>query len=209
MILSRENNYLFVEIPNTACTAISAELQENYGGGTILKKHAKLPHAERLLGEELLNGLFKFCGVRNPLDVWVTRFMKLKTDHKQNFTTPARFVRNGGWVTDRKLEEFAFIRDNEADFSAYVERFPDSLDLDRRTVDVCQHVIRYENLQEDFAAAIAKIGLDLARPLPHINPTKDKADFRSYYNAEAQSVARERLGATMSKLGYEFPENFA
>lgn len=206
MVICEQHRYLFVEVPNTACTAIAAELVENYGGRKLLRKHARLEEAEAELGAEKVAALFKVCGVRNPLDVWVTRYLKLKSDHRGNFTNPAKHQRKGGWVPRRKMRQFRLIRDQDASFSEYIQAFPESIGVDMQAVDRCDMVIRYESLADGFAEFLRRVDLAPVRPLPVVNPTAGKRDYRTYYDAAALEVARARLEEPMARLGYGFPD---
>ena len=36
------------------------------------------------------------------------------------------------------------------------------------------YVLRYERLAEEYESVISQLGLELVRPLPRVNPTKEK-----------------------------------
>lgn len=208
MIISHRHRYLFVELPRTASTAISHELRELYGGVPILRKHASYKEfLRRATPEE--RSYFVFAGIRNPLDDAVSLYFKYCTDHKQKFTALA-----DGRRSRRRLAEyvaaarFRFIRRTEADFPAYFRRFyriPYNTwsDMGHRDFDF---VIRFENLQADFARALELIGLEPKRPLPQVNRTGGKGrDFASYYTPEIIPRARRVFGPYMEQWGYSFP----
>jgi hypothetical protein len=65
MIISHRHRYVFVEVPRTGSTAVSAELRENYDGHEILRKHASYRDFLRVASEEE-RGYFTFSAVRNP-----------------------------------------------------------------------------------------------------------------------------------------------
>jgi len=210
MIISHKYKYLFVELPHTASTAISYELCNYYGGEPILHKHAHYSEFLRIAdrGER---HYFTFAGIRNPLDVTVTVYFKRKTNHQGFYTDPKHWRKNGGHVSERALREFRFIRDHDADFAAYFQRFyrlpydswgsPAPCDFD--------FVIRYERLQEDFGTLLARLGIEQVRPLPLINRTKGKnQDFFSYYISEIQGRAVRVFGPYMKVWGYSFPASW-
>ena len=85
MIVNYDLRYLYAESPHTASTAISRELVLNYGGHQILHKHA-LQFEWRRIAPQDADQFYVVGGIRHPLDVTVTRYFKLKTDHQGFFT---------------------------------------------------------------------------------------------------------------------------
>jgi hypothetical protein len=207
MIVSKEYKYVFVEIPHTASTAISRELCENYKGQSILFKHAHYRDFLKIaLGEE--KSYLVFAGIRNPLDVIVTRYFKRKTDHEGFFSSPEHWQKNRGHVTNKALHEYRFIHEQNADYPAYFHRFfryphdswgcpsPDDFDF----------VIRFEHLQDDFAGLLQRLGIPQVRPLPWTNKTAGKeTDFWSYYPPEIRKQAVWCFGPYLDLWGYRFP----
>jgi hypothetical protein len=68
-------------------------------------------------------------------------------------------------------------------------------------------IIRYENLQEDFATVLKLLNIEQIRPLPVVNKTSGKAsDPNIYYNTpEVREHARQIFGPFLKKWGYDFP----
>ena len=62
----------------TASSAVAAELCENYAGEMILKKHSTIAEFRRQATEDE-KSYFTFAGVRNPLDVAVSRYEELES----------------------------------------------------------------------------------------------------------------------------------
>ena len=79
MIISHKNKYLFVELQHTASSAISRELRVNYGGEPILRKLARYHEFLKAASAEEKN-YFVFSGIRNPLDVAVTIYIKVRNE---------------------------------------------------------------------------------------------------------------------------------
>jgi hypothetical protein len=208
MIISHTHKYLFVELPRTASTAISHELREHYGGTSILRKHATYYDFLKVASPAEKN-YFVFAGIRNPLDDAVSLYFKYKSDHKQKFTRLVENTRKKQRLADYAAAlKFTFIRSTAADFPAYFKKFykvPYNTwsDLSHKQFD---YVIRFENLQEDFATALALIGIEQARPLPQVNKTGGKArDYISYYTPEIIPRAKRVFGPYMRQWGYAFP----
>lgn len=211
MIISHKHKYLFVELPRTASTAISRELRELYGGQSILRKHATYYDFLKIASHEEKQ-YFVFAGIRNPLDDAVSLYFKYRSDHKQKFTKLAEKMRKKRRLADYAAAiKFRFIRDTEADFPTYFKQFykiPYNTwsDLSHKQFDF---VIRFENLQEDFATALALIGIDQQRPLPIVNKTSGKErDFLSYYTPDIIPRAKRVFGPYMKQWGYEFPREW-
>lgn len=211
MIISHKHRYLFVEFPYTASTAIHNELCELYDGAPILWKHAKYHNFLSAASREERQ-YFVFSGIRNPLDAVVSTYVKLKTNHKGKYTDPERRRARGGFVTERMLKRYRFMQCDNTDFAAYVKRFfripyDNWSSLAHHRFDF---VVRFENLQDDFAEALDSIGIEQVRPLPVINRTSDKeGDFWSYYDApEIRKHAIKVFGPFMRRWGYRFPSDW-
>lgn len=206
MIVSRRHRYVFVELPHTGSSAISRELLELYDGRRILWKHAYYHQFLDRAGPEERR-YFVFSCIRNPLDEAVSIFLKYKNDHKGNYSTPARWKRNGGWVSDAEIRRYEFIHSRGADFPAFLQAFyrmpyDNWSSLDHHRFDF---VIRFEHLQKDFGAALRRIGLESKRPLPARNPTEGKTSFEAFYTPDTYRRAVWVFGPFMRRWGYEFP----
>lgn len=210
MVISHLHRYLYVEVPRTGSSAISRELRENYGGEQILRKHATYRDFLRQATEDERT-YFTFSGVRNPLDVAVTRYVHLRENAKEHFTD-AHHVRIRNSLASR-LERriYAWVQETGADFPTFLRRWyvlpwDTWTSLDHKRMD---KVIRFESLADDFADAIRLIGLQPVRPLPVVNATPGKdRDFASYYTPEARKRAVWVFGPYMDEWGYAFPSEW-
>ncbi len=209
MIISPLHKYVFVELPHTATTSIRRELCSIYDGQEILAKHSPYHKFLKTANAEQKQ-YFVFSSLRNPLDVVVTKYLKIKTNHNGGYTKPEHWQRNGAWIPDYELKQFKFVQDNDADFPTFFKKyykFPyDNWScLDHKQFDF---VMRYENVQDDFSKAIQLIGMEQKRPLPVVNKTREKKDFISYYTPEIQEQAKRIFGPFMKKWGYEIPREW-
>ena len=215
MVISDKHRYVFIELPNTATVAIHKELCEHYDGIPILAPGVgRHIHYHQFLATARPDqkGYFAFSCIRNPLDATVTNYFKHKTNSGGVFTDPGRWRRNGGWVTDRDLERFRFIRDTGADFATYFRRFyrfppyDNWSSLAHKRLDF---VIRFENLQDDFAHVLAMLGITPRRPLPVHNKTAEREEaFWSYYTPGIRRQAVRVFGPFMRTWGYSFPHHW-
>jgi hypothetical protein len=207
MIISHKNKYLYIEIPQTASVAISQELCLYYGGEKILQKHSFYSDFLKIASTEEKK-YFVFAGIRNPLDDLVTWYYKLKTDYGQEFTDPNKRKKI---KVLRKLvgtKMFEDIHERDMDFKTFFLKYY-KIPYNNFACLISGNyddLIRFENLQEDFARVLQIIGLEPVRPLPVRNPTKErKKDFWSYYTPEIIPRAKRVFGPFMKQWGYEFP----
>ena len=210
MIISHEHRYVFVEVPRTGSSAISRELRDNYGGTSILRKHASYRDFLRVATEDE-KSYFVFSCVRNPLDVAVTRYIHLRDNVKDHFTDPwAVTVRNSA-ASRLERRIFRWFQRQQADFPTFLRRwyvvpYDTWTSLDHRRMDM---VIRFESLVDDFDDAIRRIGLQPVRPLPVLNATPGKdLDYVAYYTPAAVRRAVWIFGPYMEEWGYSFPEGW-
>ena len=230
MIISSEHRYVFVELPRTGSTAIRKELVSQYGGRKILQKHSTYQEFVRVADEDEKR-YFVFSGIRNPLDDAVSHYFKMATDHHGRFSDQERrryrlgnvgaevyreqgVNRKGQQPRRRSLSDrrdnrmFDYIRRHDADFAQFFLRYH-HLPYDnwsRLSHDDLDFVVRFEHLQEDFAAALEQIGLELKRSLPVTNRTEGKdSDYLKHYGQETVPRAKRVFGPYMRHWGYEFP----
>lgn len=210
MIISHKNRYVFVEIPHTGSHSIAAELIQFYGGERILRKHANLTQFEAQASRDE-RAYFVFGTVRNPLDTAFTDYSKLQSDHRGQFTKPAMLMRNGGHVTEQHLLEFEFVNSQNGDFASFMRKFRNRTYHNWFLTGASryQFVLRFENLASEFERLIAILGLELARPLPHVNSTKKKArNFEDVYPEDLRAFVVARYGPFLRKWGYDLPASW-
>jgi hypothetical protein len=198
MIISHKYRYLFVELPHTASTAMCEELCDKYAHYYEFLNAAS--------AEE--KAFFVFSGIRNPLDETVSVYFKLKGDHKGAYTNPKYWRSNGGYVSRKDLRRFRFIQRNDADFPTFFRTFY-RIPYDnwsRLAHHRFDFVIRFENIQDDFAKVLRLLGIAQVRPLPVVNRTTGKRDdFLAYYTPEIVHQARWVFGPFLDRWGYRLP----
>ena len=204
MIMSDEHKYVFVELPWTGSTAISRELREHYGGRGVLHKHCNYREFLKYASAEQRR-YYVFSGIRNPLDALVSLYVKLVTDHRRNYS------RNKDWVRRRDIRQYRWIQENKPSFAEFFLRFyhlpyENWSSLDHHRFD---YVYRLENVQDDFAEILRRIGLSQVRPLPVVHPTTGKGpSWQEHYGPETRKRALFVCGPLMERWGYEFPEEW-
>lgn len=207
MVISEKYNYLFIELHRTGSTAISSELCELYDGKKILGKHSRY---HEFLETEFERGkqFFVFSGMRNPMDMVVSGYLKMKNNHKGRYTNPKDWRKNGGTITDKNLQLYQKIKD--LTFEEYFKQYH-KLPYDNWS-SVAHHkfdfIIRFENIQEDFAEVLKRLNIEPKREIPQINKTLQKGNFINYYTPEIREQAIFVFGPFMRKWGYSFPEEW-
>ncbi len=209
MIISDKYKYIFLETPHTGSTAISKELIEKYSGRKILNKHANYHEFLKIASKKQKN-YFVFAGVRNPLDEAASLYFKFLTDHKSNYTDPKKLLKNGGWVTQRKVEIYQMVQKNKS-FSQFLRKFYERVYTSNININKehCDFIIRFEGIDKDFSKVLKKIGTKQTRPLPIINKTKKRGQFDEYYDKTAQNYAVKIFGPFIEEWKYSFPAGWS
>ena len=202
MVISHQYKYVFMQTMKTASTAIAKELCEKYAGEMILHKHASY-------GEFLAQAkpqekqYFSFAGVRNPLDVAVSRY-----ELRKSARGPSRDQVN-------RMQN-RYIDDTGASFSQFFTEFMVNRGVDFATVPLnwrsssfqsIDYIYKYENLQQEFSAILSLAGIHQLRPLPLVNKTSGKAHFLEYYDETTLQFAYTLFEDYLRRWGYDVQEN--
>jgi len=208
MVISKENKYLFIQLPMTGSKAIARELVANYKGQYILYTHATYYDFLKIANKEEKK-YFVFSCLRNPMDKTVSHYEKIKNDHNSQFSRASKnkFSTILAFYFARR---YNYIKKNSANFNDFFLRFykipyDDFSALYHNKMDF---IIRFENLNNDFSALLARLSIDQIRELPVFNKTKGKKAFIEYYDDSLKERAIWVFGPFMRKWGYLFPTNW-
>jgi hypothetical protein len=208
MIISHRYRYVFVELPRTGSTAVSAELREHYDGERVLRKHATYRDFLRQASDDEAR-YFVFSTIRNPLDIAVTRYVHLRENPRGHFTDPNEIAVRNSIAGRLERRVYRWLHEHDASFEAfllrwYVVPYDTWSSLDHRRMD---RVMRYESLVADFEEVLGRLGIEPVRPLParNVTPGKDR-DFASYYTQRAIKRATWIFGPYMDEWAYAFPD---
>jgi hypothetical protein len=210
MIVSHKYKFLFIGLPFSASSAISKELHLEYDGEPYLRKHS-LYHEFKNVATKTELKYFVFAVLRNPMEIAVTVYEKMKANAKGNFTNPELFSENGGHITKHHRERFNYIKDNNSSFQKYFKKFHQKPydNLSSLTIDNCDFVIRYENLAEDYLLALKKVGVSNPKPLLVANKTVGKNNnLLIYYTNDIKEISIDVFGPFLEKYNYSFPEEW-
>lgn len=207
VIVSHTHRYVFVEVPHTGSTAISEELRENYGGEPVLRKHATYRDFLRTATPQQRT-YFAFAAVRNPLDLAVSRYYKMKTKARPILGNADWVAKHGSVVQKMDFRVDRWIERTNADFERFLLRwyylpFDSWSSLDQKRYNI---VLRFESLGADFAAALQMLGIEPVRPLPvaNVTPGRDR-NYLAYYTPKAVRRAIWVFGPYMEQWSYRFP----
>ena len=92
MIISHKHKFLFIGLPFSASSAISRDLYLNYEGSPLLRKHSLYHDFMSVATKEEME-YFVFAVLRNPMEIAITVYEKMKANSKGNFTNPKFFTR--------------------------------------------------------------------------------------------------------------------
>jgi len=208
MIISHKYKFLFIGLPFSASSAISKELHLQYDGEPYLRKHS-LYHEFKNVATKTELRYFVFAVLRNPMEIAVTVYEKMKANAKGNFTNHELFSENGGHITKQHRERFNYIKDNNPSFQQYFKKFHQKPydNLSSLTIDNCDFVIKYETISEDYLLALKKAGVSNPKPLPVANKTVGKKnDILAYYTNDIKEISIAVFGPILEKYNYSFPE---
>lgn len=153
-----------------------------------LRMHAKAKDAKSQLSPEIYDSYFKFAFVRNPWDWQVSLFEYARQykNHPQNklmcaFKTFDDYVE---WrVTQEKTLQKEFVTDQAGNV-------------------IVDYIGRFERLQEDFAEASQKAGLDVR--LPQMNKTKERKSYVEYYSDYTRQLIEDHFREDIDFFDYSF-----
>ena len=210
MIISHKYKFLFIGLPFSASSAISKELHLEYDGEPYLRKHSLYHEFESVATKSELK-YFVFAVLRNPMEIAITVYEKMKANAKGNFTNPELFSENGGHITKQQRQKFNYIKYNNSSFQQYFIKFHQKPydNLSSLTIDDCDFVIKYETIAEDYLLALKKAGVSNPKPLPVANKTAGKRnDLLGYYTNDIKEISIAVFGPFLEKYNYSLPKEW-
>ena len=154
---------------------------------------------------------FTFSAVRNPLDIAVTRYVRLKDDVQGLYRDPTKVAVRNSLASRIERRIYAWVQRTDADFERFLRRwyllpYDTWTTLDHDSMDA---VIRFESLTADFDATLERIGITRVRALPVRNATPGRdRDWERHYTPGAIRRAIWVFGPYMERWGYAFPESW-
>ncbi len=219
MILSTSHNFLFVHIPKTAGTALTAALAP-FGVApdrtlwrsimrrmpvvegpeqAHIRKHDPASRIIRKLGLPVYETFHSFTVVRNPFDHAVSHFEFMKEFRIRKVAERIRAMSFEEYLHYRMKKPFW----NNTFFARQPNQSWFVVDEDGKLL--VNRVMYFETLQADFDRLVADLGLTGAE-LKHINKTRSKSDkkpYRAYYDATTEDMVRHYYAPDFRLFGYD------
>lgn len=207
-MISLEKQFLFIHVPKTAGNALQNILKD-YSEDTItatgehqdgverfevasaaspsLKKHSTLAEYIAVYGRRTIDSLFRFSVIRHPWDRLVSFYF-----FAQESAEPQ-------WDRQGFADFVAGVKPaNEFYLRGRLDRW-----LRRDGGRNLDFLVRFEHLEDDFAAVCERIGIP-AVGLPVRNRGAGR-DYAQYYDAELGQLVATRFAADFRLGGYALP----
>lgn len=207
MVISDKFKYVFIQTPMTGSSAVAEELKRNYHGQEILSKHALYSSFQAISRKEQQD-YFVFSCVRNPLDKYVSNYVKLLNNHNERFTQPLNkdFRKAVFQLRDRRKYKKVQKGCSFQEFLFSSKIYDETSALYYNELD---YVMHFETLPNDFKKVLDILKIGMIRELPKYNATKNKKHFLEYYNTPIiREAAISRFGVFMTHSDYDFPEDW-
>ena len=220
MRISHEHQFVFLAVPRTGSTTIRNILD---GYSDIKSVHITettndfpfYNHISALELKKIFDGrdwhwfdYKRFCVIRNPYDRVVSLY-----HHYLQERAKARRKR------DIVLSMIDTVKDNLKPsriptFKDYVmriepeTRLPTSLKnfiCDEKSNFLVEDVLMYERLKEELPRYFYDLEIDFsAEDIPHLNASKDRSEYRSYYDEETIEKVSTIYAYEIARFGYSF-----
>ena len=186
-----EQKFIFIHITKTGGTSVETAL-----GGKLHDHRACKKYIEEY-GDDIFDRLPSFTIVRNPWDKMVSHYAYLRLHKKANEKNKVPWSSK---VKDLSFDQWLEKIANGEQVTAFPLRHFNYIKVNGKIV--VKHIIRFENLQEDFNKACSKIGIE-ATKLPHLNKS-NHAHYSCYYNEKTKNIIGKHYKEEIDYFGYKF-----
>lgn len=193
-------------------------------------KHTRV---EQLLSHNLITSdhlarLHTVAVTRNPFDWIVSQYVYHQTVYRNHFQKKVLVLKQEAQTAvpistsqPRAARWWWYIRPEQIQdagtmpFDDYVKKY---FAADRRIFSVHQNytegaevtVLRYENLQQEFAKVLKEAGVDKPPKLEHLNKTKGRHKrYQDYYSPKSQEIVSRAFASDLEQFHYNFQQSRA
>lgn len=213
-ILCADHDLLFIMAPHTGCTAVGETLKAELGGVFLPQKDVKDEDGEVLVARKhsqlrdlMEHGLVTpqqrrtmvvASTIRNPFDALVSHYVKV---HDRYTKDPDR--RPASTKASRDFESWLRYRFHPPIRARLRGRVPE--EPIRWTLG-SEVVMRYERLQQDFDALMARVGIERPIEIIRTNVTTQRKGrrYQEFYTPGARRMVEDLFADDLLQYGYRF-----
>lgn len=195
------------------------------GSVVVEKKHSTLRDLQGagLLTPAEAESFLVFTTVRNPFDSLVSQYVKMRTMYAPLLDDPQSFVQRDAayrtsmqqaarmtfpeWVraryVGRHLRQIGRKPTWRAPMAWVRHGWAGPRHMNAAFVRDAQHYLRFEHLQADFDAVLARLGLP-PHEIPPWNVTRAKGDYHDYYDDATRELVAHVFAPDLRRFGYTF-----
>lgn len=174
--------------------------------GAVFWNHMPAKTIRALLGDEIWNGYFKFCAVRNPFDKMVSAFRFFSDSRKEKPTRLRVYLSN----LRSALAPSSRSNQLRADFENWLHTIPMPLDRNKYVIDgtFCMDaVIKFEELNDGLAQVCGRLGIDFQpKAVPTLKMSeRSPVPLEAYYTPTSLKLVEDAYAYELEKFGYAIP----
>ena len=213
MLVSSQQKFLFVHIPKSAGTSVTAALKEfsdqpekiwinrllakiginvNWFGPFHWvrgRKHSTARQMKIMYSDSVFNDYYKFAFVRNPWALLVSYYHYIKSNQQHHRSEKVKNIDS--------FESYIHyeIKRNKINQSRFV--------TDTFGNDLVDFVGRFESLEKDLGVIFEQLGVEAE--IPHKN-SSTHTDYRDYYTPETAKLVAFHWAEDILRFGYTFDD---
>lgn len=214
MLVSSQHKFLFVHIPKSAGTSVTAALKkfsdkpEGIWVNRLLakiginvnwvgpyhwirgRKHSTAQQMKVMYSGRVFEGYYKFAFVRNPWALLVSYYHYIKANQHHHRSKKVNNIDS--------FESYIHyeIKRNKINQSRFV--------TDSYGNDLVDFVGRFESLEKDLGVVLDRLGIEAE--IPHINSSSHR-DYRDYYTPETAKLVAFHWAEDILRFGYTFDDS--
>lgn len=213
MLVSSQKKFLFIHIPKSAGTSVTAALQDfsdrpeevwinrllskvginvNWFGPNHWvrgRKHSTARQVKFMYSDSVFKDYYKFAFVRNPWALLVSYYHYIKSNKEHHRSAKVNNI--DSFESYIRYE----IKRNKINQSRFV--------TDSYGNELVDFVGRFESLENDLGVIFDRLGVEAE--LPHINSSKHR-DYRDYYTPETAKMVAIHWAEDILRFGYRFDD---